>query len=255
MVPPQVISMVVQCQIFLYVERRGSYGGVHGIACLIGGNNVPLRKDGGVYNGLLHVADLFPLISYAAGVNISTLMPSLDGADGSALWRSINDDTVSARTEILINIDPQIQQVENGVLEFFALRMGDWKILSGMSPGEWWPLGGTIEGADTKDLLRNLTSTYLGEVVNEKELTHLRLLSTGTNGQLSLHANASLYLYNITQDPQERNNVASQNPRIVQELLTRVAEYNQGAEPARYPPADPNGNPASQGRDYWAPWD
>lgn len=129
--------------------------------------------------------------------------------------------------------------------------MGEWKILSGMSPGEWWPLGGIIED----DLATvTTTSTYLGDIVNENELTLLRLLSTGANGQLSFHANLSLYLYNITQDPQERHNLASQNPLIVQKLLTRVAEYNQGAEPARYPAADPNGNPASQGRDYWAPW-
>ena len=42
-------------------------------------------------------------------------------------------------------------------------------------------------------------------------------------------------------------------PEVVRELLDRLWFYNQTAAPCRYPPSDPNSDPALHGG-AWGPW-
>lgn len=67
----------------------------------------------------------------------------------------------------------------------------------------------------------------------------------------STHKN--IWLFNITADPYERQDLADQRPDVVQQLLARLAYYNQTAVPVYFPPDDPRANP-SRHSGAWAPW-
>ncbi|XP_039999253.1 arylsulfatase I-like [Xiphias gladius] len=112
-----------------------------------------------------------------------------------------------------------------------AIRVGDWKLLTGdpghgdwvppqvlpTLPGRWW------------NLERTFSSSY----------------------KSSIHKN--IWLFNITGDPYERQDLADQRPDVVQRLLARLAYYNQTAVPVYFPPDDPRANPSQHGG-AWVPW-
>lgn len=66
-------------------------------------------------------------------------------------------------------------------------------------------------------------------------------------------AHKSVWLFNITGDPYERQDLADQRPDVVQQLLARLAYYNQTAVPVYFPPDDPRANPDQHGG-AWMPW-
>lgn len=73
---------------------------------------------------------------------------------------------------------------------------------------------------------------------------------------LSHHKNSShknIWLFNITADPCERQDVSDQRPDVVQRLLARLAYYNQTAVPVYFPPDDPRADPSQQSG-AWVPW-
>ncbi|XP_042283646.1 arylsulfatase I-like [Thunnus albacares] len=112
-----------------------------------------------------------------------------------------------------------------------AIRVGDWKLLTGdpghgdwvppqilpTLPGRWW------------NLERGFSTFY----------------------KSSIHKN--VWLFNITGDPYERQDLADQRPDVVQRLLARLAYYNQTAVPVYFPPDDPRANPSEHGG-AWVPW-
>ncbi|KAF3698569.1 Arylsulfatase I [Channa argus] len=112
-----------------------------------------------------------------------------------------------------------------------AIRVRDWKLLTGdpghgdwvppqvlpTLPGRWW----------------NLERTFLSSQ-NSSTNTHI-------------------WLFNITADPYERQNLADQRPDVVRQLLARLAYYNQTSVPVYFPPDDPRANPSRHGG-AWGPW-
>ncbi|KAG7236597.1 hypothetical protein INR49_000720 [Caranx melampygus] len=108
-----------------------------------------------------------------------------------------------------------------------AIRVGDWKLLTGdpghgdwvppqvlpSLPGRWWNLERTLS-----------TSFY----------------------KSSAHKN--IWLFNITGDPYERQDLADQRPDVVQRLLARLAYYNQTAVPVYFPPTTPGQSQRAQWR-------
>ncbi len=63
-----------------------------------------------------------------------------------------------------------------------------------------------------------------------------------------------IWLFNITADPYERNDVAADNPTIVQQMLNRLQEYYLNMTPPYYPDPDVNCDPANRGG-VWGPWE
>ncbi|KAL3055650.1 hypothetical protein OYC64_018346 [Pagothenia borchgrevinki] len=113
-----------------------------------------------------------------------------------------------------------------------AIRVGDWKLLTGdpghrdwvppqvMStlPGHWWKL--------------------------ERPVSPLPKSSS---------APKNVWLFNITADPCERQDLAAQRPDVVQQLMARLAFHNRTAVPVYFPPDDPRANP-SRHSGAWVPW-
>ncbi|XP_045908537.1 arylsulfatase I-like isoform X2 [Micropterus dolomieu] len=111
-----------------------------------------------------------------------------------------------------------------------AIRVGDWKLLTGdPGHGDWVP----------PQVLPTLPGPWWNlEVVSS--------LHKPTN-----HKN--VWLFNITADPCERRDLADQRPDVVQQLMARLAYYNQTAVPVYFPPDDPRANPSQHGG-AWVPW-
>lgn len=112
-----------------------------------------------------------------------------------------------------------------------AIRVGDWKLLTGdPGHGDWVPP-------------QMLPTSLPGRWWNlERSILYQKS---------SVHKN--IWLFNITGDPYERHDLADQRPDVVQQLLARLAYYNQTAVPVYFPPDDPRANP-SQHRGAWVPW-
>ena len=63
----------------------------------------------------------------------------------------------------------------------------------------------------------------------------------------------NIWLFNITADPLEKNDISASHTDLVRHLLDRLAYYNSTAVPVRYPAPDPDCNPALHGG-AWGPW-
>ncbi|XP_070829769.1 arylsulfatase I-like [Chaetodon trifascialis] len=112
-----------------------------------------------------------------------------------------------------------------------AIRVRDWKLLTGdPGHGDWVPpqVLPTLSGP-WWNLERTVSSSH----------------------KPSAHKN--VWLFNITADPCERQDLADQRPDVVQQLLARLAYYNQTAVQVYFPPDDPRANPSRHGG-AWVPW-
>ena len=62
-----------------------------------------------------------------------------------------------------------------------------------------------------------------------------------------------IWLFNITADPLEQNDLSNVYPDVVEELLKRLDDYYQGSVPVRYPEYDRNMDPGIWGN-VFGPW-
>ena len=56
-----------------------------------------------------------------------------------------------------------------------------------------------------------------------------------------------MWLFDIENDPNEREDLSDSNPGIVRFLLDRLAYYNSTAVPVSFPERDPEADPAKHG--------
>ncbi|KAM3603671.1 uncharacterized protein V6R79_000410 [Siganus canaliculatus] len=112
-----------------------------------------------------------------------------------------------------------------------AIRVGDWKLLTGdPGHGDWVP--------------PQVLPTLQGPWWN---------LERAVTSFSKPPAYKSVWLFNITADPCERQDLSEQRPEVVQQLLARLAYYNQTAVQVYFPPDDPRANPIRHGG-AWVPW-
>ncbi|CAL8347317.1 unnamed protein product [Merluccius merluccius] len=223
--------------------RKGTYweGGVRGVAFV---HSPLLKRRRRVSKALLHITDWFPTLLGLARANSS----QSEGLDGFDVWPTLSEGKESPRQEILHNIDPLhkppsppgprpgsgkwSQHIWDTSVQA-AIRVGDWKLLTGdpghgdwvppqtlsSLPGRWW------------DLERTFTPSSASKTT----------------------ANQNIWLFNISGDPYERWDVSAQRPDVVQALLERLAFHNRTAVPVFFPPDDPRADPALRGG-AWGPW-
>ena len=163
-------------------------GGLRGTAFVWGSNLPKLNYDN---HQLIHVTDWLPtIVEGIAGLELDGKKWKLDGYN---VWSAITANSESPRKEILLNLNPPYP----GFLGQAAMRVGDWKLIVG-EPN--CSMGPARVGDGCPD----------GWV-------HL-------NGSIELPPyNPSLtWLFNITADPNERNNVTDQYPEVVKQLKERI---------------------------------
>ncbi|XP_056617174.1 arylsulfatase I [Triplophysa dalaica] len=214
---------------------KGSYweGGVRAVGFV---HSPLLKKKGRVSRALIHISDWYPTLLSLAGLQV----PDSSRLDGHDVWGSLTSDLPSPRTEILFNIDPVSRRHgephpvlltlngfgiwDTGVRA--AIRVGDWKLLTGsVGDGDWFPPQ-TLPGGPQQWQGMEKRRDQQGK---------------------------SVWLFNVTADPYERADLAEGRPEVVKMLLTRLAEYNRTAVPPRNPPDDPMADPQLHGG-VWTPW-
>ena len=61
-------------------------------------------------------------------------------------------------------------------------------------------------------------------------------------------------LYNLTADPNERNDLSSKYPDVVQKLKERMTYYVKSTVTPLNKPPDPEARKAAEKNDCWGPW-
>ncbi|XP_074865944.1 arylsulfatase I isoform X2 [Carettochelys insculpta] len=211
--------------------RKGTYweGGVRGIGFV---HSPLIKRKRRTSWALVHITDWYPTLVTLAGGNVS----AAEGLDGYNVWPAISEGKESPRTEILHNIDPLYNHAKHGSLEGgfgiwntavqASIRVREWKLLTG-DPGysDWIP--------------PQMFTNFPGSWWNLERLTD--------------SVRKSVWLFNITADPYERDDLSDQRPDVVRALLKRLVHYNRTAIPVRYPAENPRAHPDFNGG-AWGPW-
>lgn len=214
---------------------KGSYweGGVRAVGFV---HSPLLKMKSKISRALIHVSDWYPSLLYLAG----SPEPDPQRLDGCNVWGAISQGLPCPRTEILFNIDPVSRRhgenasrllLENGFGIWdtgvrAAIRVGDWKLLTGnVGNGDWFPPQ-ILPGAPQQWQDMEKRQDQRGK---------------------------SVWLFNISADPFERRDMTQARPEVVKLLLSRIAEYNRTAVPPRNPPDDPMADPQLHGG-VWMPW-
>ena len=180
-------------------------GGVR-VPALVGGGALPAAAAGANRTGLVHVADMYATFCALAGV------PPEDGewapVDGVDAWPYITGANASApRTRIVHE-----HRLFDGPPATGALREGDWKLIVGTEAAADW-YGVTSDG-------------------------HFTPPRTGSQDLKKSDCSAAApCLFNISADPEERQDVAASHPAVVAQLLGIFNSYDAQHHPPVAPPA------------------
>jgi len=207
--------------------RGGKHTLFEGGVRLLGFVNSPLIQGGHRSATLMHGVDWYPtFVRLASGSFDKSQYPFLDGYDQ---WDSIVDfvNNPSPRKEILHNIDPL---AKSGQYDQAGIRVGDWKLLTGN------PCGWTSKSHG--EMCGWVPSPDKGQPIPSPPISN------------------TVMLFNITDDPHEKNDVSGAHPLIVKQLLARIAVYRQTMVPpyqSQVNMNDPGADPRKSGGVY-TPW-
>lgn len=212
-------------------------GGIRGVGFVA---SPLLKQPRTVSHELIHISDWLPtLVGLAGGSTHTTKL-----LDGFNVWNTISKGFASPRLELLHNIDPLYadsspcpgtrrqlalaKMVSRGswanstfnVSIHAAIRLSNWKLLTGF-PGcdIWFPRPGQSSSRSNRSRVDPLKAVMLFDIEN---------------------------------DPQERNEVSAYFPKVVEYLLGRLNQYQKSALPVNYPNNDPRCDPGPTGA--WGPW-
>ncbi|XP_065914604.1 arylsulfatase B-like [Dysidea avara] len=194
-------------------------GGVRGNAFVWGSKLPKLNYDN---HQLIHATDWLPtIVEGIAGLELDKDKWALDGYN---VWKTITNNDETPRKEVLINLDPPTK----GFRGQAAIRVGQWKLVTGLPNCSMTPLPG---GHACPDGWIHLNGTI----------------------EPPPYTPSFTWLFNIEDDPNERNNVADQHPEMVKQLKERIEFYNSTHIEQLHPGLDPKSNPAKFGG-VWTPW-
>ena len=218
-------------------------GGVRAVG-FVSGFGLQSKVRGTTSAALLHVSDWLPtLVAGVANLQIHQPAggPPLDGVNA---WGPIASGAEHNRTELLLNLCPDFAVLSSARIrpgwQQSAIRHGHWKLIWGLPGDEDAPgckAPSCKNGWQKPPRLGNASWPAA-------ELPDVDVYSPG------------VWLFNVTADLEERNNLASSHPDVVSFLKSRIASYNmthvwQASEDN--PPLDPRSDPKNFGS-VWSPW-
>ncbi|KAG7250235.1 hypothetical protein CRUP_019722, partial [Coryphaenoides rupestris] len=256
--------------------RKGTYweGGVRGVAFV---HSPLLKRRRRVSKALLHITDWFPTLLGLAGVNVSQKVNRLPAAKtvkkktkktrksktkkkkkspptqrpGEPTRDPRGSKPLPTKHKLKSKLQggSKAQPVATATLQWSqhiwdtsiqaAIRVGDWKLLTGdPGHGDWVP----------PQMLSSLPGRWWN-----LERTSTTFSSSSSSSSSKPASQQNIWLFNISADPYERWDVSAQRPDVVQALLERLAFHNRTAVPVFFPPDDPRADPALHGG-AWVPW-
>ncbi|XP_077553325.1 arylsulfatase B-like [Haemaphysalis longicornis] len=212
-----------------------------------------LVKQGRVSQQLMHITDWLPTLYRAAGGN-----PDLLHVDGIDMWRQLSLDLPSPRTEILYNIDP----CDNtSALRYHNHKLVLGSVRNGMFDDRIRTTGGSRPQDDVDDLtanskvvqaLRLLYNSSIGFRPKWREQAVVYCQENGSEGT-NFVSRQPPYLFDLSKDPCELNNLASKEPELVALLRGKINRYATSAVPLENEPVDEKGFPENFDG-VWSPW-
>ena len=191
------------------------------VPAFVSGLGLKPRKE----SRMFHISDWLPTIERAVGINTH-----VKDIDGVSHWSALLNETSDwSRTELLYNIDIHKTDRDSPIS---AIRVGDWKYIwreTGSWPG-WYP-------SPEINITEEEQQSWEGYIWKEQDIK-----SKGGNrdhvwkGWTEYPKNnktrrkkqmIQTLLFNLANDPLEKNNVAEDNPDIVAKLEKRIKEHNQ----------------------------
>ena len=215
-------------------------GGLRGVATIWS----PLIKHSErVSEQLFHVSDWLPSLAGLAGIQI--VRPSkIDGIDQ---WDNIAfSETKSSRKVVLNNIDD--------IMGYSSYMEDGWKIVNGsIHDGEYDGFLGQLnndEVVSESEYFKVLLSSKVAKILNLKNIDDIKRLRkeatiecSFTNGSKKCDLKDGPCLFNIYKDPCEYNNVAHEQPEILQNLKIALNKYRLTSKKPRRKPGDPQSDP------------
>ncbi|XP_068209803.1 arylsulfatase B-like [Palaemon carinicauda] len=165
-----------------------------------------LTKIGFKSQTLLHVTDWYATLVGLAGGSVP------ENTDGFDQWEALTQDAVSPRTSFVYNLNSGF----NSTGLSGAIRKGEYKLLVGVKGGQW------IEPPEGFDEHEPINDGGACEISGENE---------------------TIELYNVIDDPEERNDIAELYPEIVAEMLEDLEREFERLAPVDNPPADLSSDP------------
>eukprot|EP00038_Savillea_parva_P026165 m.51896 g.51896 ORF g.51896 m.51896 type:complete len:729 (+) comp7340_c0_seq1:112-2298(+) len=255
-------------------------GGVRGVGWVGGGH--PAVNRGIVSNAMIHVSDWYPtIVQGIAKLEVNIPADGTPALDGVNAWPSITTNAPSGRSEMLLQLNPSGTADK---LPMAALRVGDFKLITGNSavfgagpPGTYYS-GDHCAGRDGHFSpkpgatfpypITNATSPAFcpngwvpppegGNLPEAPPDVHC----PSPPGSPCYFPNTSytngsgVFLFNVTNDPTEKNNLAHdpQWASTLAMLMTRLDFFVNKSIPQQHPGKDASSDPAKHGG-AWTPW-
>ncbi|CAB3235666.1 unnamed protein product [Arctia plantaginis] len=195
----------------------------------------------------LQIADWLPTLYSAAGGDVSVF----ENLDGMNLWDALSQNKESGRTSIVHNIDD--------IWGSAAITVGKWKILKGTNyGGDWdgWYGPSGREGAYNLDLVlmseAGVAISDMGMMPSKEKMTEIRDEATVKCNEsipiISCKPLKKPCIYDIKEDPCERQNLAEQFPDVLQRMLTELDKVNKTAVLPNNKDIEPRADPKYWGR-------
>merc|ERR1712043_18993 len=149
------------------------------------------------------------------------------------------------RTEFLYNIDPLFDDGGSHIIGGAGIRVEDMKLLVG-NPGDRYTGHVPPDEVDPN----NICPPGQGG----GGVTDLEKSKKQVTFNLSGISESEIYLYNITDDPLEYNNISKENPTIVAELMDKLKAYFSSMIPPNIEDQIEEGNPSNFNGTFATGW-
>lgn len=201
---------------------------------------------------MVHITDWLPTLAHIAGLDIDC---DIDGID---VWDALSSDLPSPRKEILVEYNPQVP--------YMAYISENYKLVSGTANQglyDGWLSGPINPYEQNKHFAKRYSDAILSSNAGRaflkysKAITRSKIDEIRRKAQITCNgcsppvSNSSRAcdllkgpcLFDISKDPCETTNIASDHPDIMAKLQAKLDYYARRAPPTRNPPMDTRCNP------------
>lgn len=224
-------------------------GGTRSVAIIYS----PLVKNSSrISNDFVHITDILPTL-----LNVTESSNNDDEIDGIDQWRMISEGEVSTRKEILYNYE--------NIRGYSAFMLRGWKIINGTDNIEyagWLGDSGSINNNNVthEEYYNTVVQSKVGRMFGMLAADAVRTLRDAArvecgkeDHQTPCNPLKRPCLFNILDDPCERNNLAKTKPEIVRLLLSQLSEHVLLTVPSLRQPSDSRSDPKFF-NNTWSSW-